>query len=253
MIELVLGFSLGLVSSLHCVGMCGPLILSIPKPKFTIHNFLYNKSIYNPIAYNIGRILTYVFIGIIVGIFGELIKITFLHQQISIFAGGLMLVTGIATKFEANNIIKSKILNNIFSKLKAQISALLNAQTTSKMFLLGVLNGFLPCGMVYMAILSSLAWGDIKSTAVYMGSFGLGTSPLLISFFFFSGFVSNKLKLKSQKLIPIVTIVIGLIVVFRGMGLGIPYLSPDLDKKTELMQKQQTNKQLSETPGGICY
>lgn len=253
MIELVLGFSLGLVSSLHCVGMCGPLILSIPKTKFTLHNFLHNKSIYNPIAYNIGRILTYVFIGIVVGLFGELIKITFLHQQLSIFAGGLMLITGVATKFEANNIIKSKTLNKIFSVLKTQISILLNAQTTSKMFLLGVLNGFLPCGMVYMAILSSLAWGDMNSTIIYMASFGLGTSPLLISLFFFSGFLSNKLRLKSQKIIPIVTIMIGLIVVFRGMGLGIPYLSPDLDKKTNQIKKQQTEKQLKETPGAICY
>lgn len=253
MIEIVLGFSLGLVSSLHCVGMCGPLILSIPAPKFTIHNFLYNKSIYNPIAYNIGRILTYVFIGIVIGLFGELVKITFLHQQISIFAGGLMLLTGVATKFEANNIIKSKFINKIFSILKAQISSLLKTQNTSKMFLLGILNGFLPCGMVYMAILSSLAWGNINSTIIYVASFGLGTSPLLISLFFFSGFLSNKLRLKSQKIIPIITIMIGLIVVFRGMGLGIPYLSPDLDKKTDLMKKQQTEKQIKETPGAFCY
>lgn len=253
MFAISLGLTLGLISSLHCIGMCGPLIIAIPKniSKKRSVNF---TSIVNPVFYNLGRILTYVFIGVIIGLFGQVIKLAFLQEQISIFAGVFMLVLGLTAKVDLANSFKSKKLNLIVSQLKSQIARLLKNQSYFKMFLLGVLNGFLPCGMVYMAVASSLALPNMYHSMLFMASFGVGTSPLLISLFMSANLISTKVRVKLNKYVPILTMIIGLLVVLRGMNLGIPYISPDLNKiKDKHTEKMDTKRALDNSKGGYCY
>lgn len=252
MFAITLGLTFGLISSLHCVGMCGPLVLAIHKnSSITSFNV---KSILNPILYNIGRILSYILIGLIIGFFGEVIKFAIVQEQISIFTGVMLLFIGITTKFNSTNTFKSQKLNNVINYLKNKIAYLLKNQSNSKMFFLGVLNGFLPCGMVYMALASSLAMPDITHTMLFMASFGLGTSPLLISLFVTSNLIPTSLRVKLNKFVPLITILLGFIIVLRGMNLGIPYISPDLDKaKDRHTEKMETKKALDSAAGGYCY
>lgn len=256
MIEFILGLSLGLVSSLHCVGMCGPLILAIPKNNSNLgklSNNLKYKSFLNPLLYNLGRISSYIFIGTMLGFFGEILRFAFIQEQLSIFTGVFMLVGGIVTKFDITNSFQSITFKKLMNKFKSNIAQLLHSQSYIKMLLLGALNGFLPCGMVYMALISSLALGSIESSAIYITGFGIGTSPLLISLFLFSNWIPTTIRQKMNKYTPILTILIGFVVVLRGMSLGIPYISPVLDKyKSQKSEKLNTKKALDKSVGGHC-
>ena len=91
---------------------------------------------------------------------------------------------------------------------------------------IGYLNGLLPCGLVYMAIFGALATGNAWEGSLYMALFGLGTVPLMTTAIYLGNFLTKTIKQRVLKLIPAFVVVIGLLFIIRGLGLGIPYLSP---------------------------
>ena len=91
---------------------------------------------------------------------------------------------------------------------------------------IGFLNGFLPCGLVYMALFAAIAGGNAINGSLYMAVFGLGTIPLMTTAIYFSQFLKGKARQRIQKAIPVFVILIGALFILRGLGLGIPYLSP---------------------------
>jgi len=91
---------------------------------------------------------------------------------------------------------------------------------------IGFLNGFLPCGLVYIAVFGAIAAGNIAQGSLYMVLFGAGTIPLMTTAVYFSGFLKGNRKQKIQKLIPVFVVLMGTLFILRGLGLGIPYISP---------------------------
>jgi uncharacterized protein len=211
-------FMLGLVGSLHCVGMCGAIALALPHPGRGWTSFITGR-----LAYNVGRILTYAVIGAVFGLIGRSLALAGIQRWLSIGAG-IAILLGL---FLSNRLTTPPIVRAV-GWLKARLGTLLQQRSLSSLLLLGMLNGLLPCGLVYAAAAASLATGNILSGVEYMAAFGLGTVPLMFGVSLTGRSLFAPFRLHLQKLIPASLALVALLLILRGMSLGIPYLSPDL-------------------------
>ncbi|WP_422081907.1 sulfite exporter TauE/SafE family protein [Ulvibacterium sp.] len=213
---------LGLMGSLHCIGMCGPIAFMLPVDR---NNNL--KKLLQVSIYHFGRLLSYALIGLVFGLLGKGLYIFGMQQKLSIGVGLLMIILVLIPAKTLNSYKLSKPVYNIISKIKNRLGQELKKKTPDTFLTIGFLNGFLPCGLVYMALFGAIAMGSAWEGSLYMMLFGLGTVPLMTSAIYFSGFLKGTLRHRVQKLIPAFVVVIGLFFILRGMGLGIPYISPE--------------------------
>ncbi len=216
---MISGFSLGILSSFHCIGMCGPIALSIP-----FHDSSNQKKIVNSLLYNLGRILTYAIMGLLFGLIGRGFFLSGLQQFFSITIGIVILFFLFLNIFNKSYIISQK-LNQKIQKL---ILFFLNKKQRYKVIFLGMANGLLPCGMVYLAIAAAVASGYINSSILFMLFFGLGTFPTMITISLFRFSIQQKPRNFIRKLMPFIIAIMGLLLIARGLNLGIPYLSPQI-------------------------
>ncbi|MGG5487240.1 sulfite exporter TauE/SafE family protein [Flavobacteriaceae bacterium 144Ye] len=214
-------FILGLLGSFHCVGMCGPIAFMLPVDR---SNSV--KKISQITTYHIGRLLAYSTIGLIFGLIGKNLYIFGLQQQLSICIGVLMIVVVLLPYKTFSKYNLSKPLHKIISKVKSELGSALKKKTADTFLTIGFLNGFLPCGLVYMAVFGSLVSSTITQGAMYMALFGLGTVPLMTSAIYLGKFLNTTIKQRIQKAIPVFVVIIGVLFILRGLGLGIPYISP---------------------------
>ena len=214
-------FILGLLGSFHCIGMCGPIAFVLPLDKNRKgHKF------FGPLLYNSGRIITYGLIGALFGLLGRGLYLAGFQQRLSILIGVIMIL---AVLFPLEFLGKYRVSAPIYSfinQVKQKLGLYLNKTSYKALFTIGFFNGFLPCGLVYMALLGSISAGSALDGALYMMLFGLGTVPMMTAAVFMGNFLKTSLRNRIQKAIPIFVIIIGLLFILRGMGLGIPYLSP---------------------------
>lgn len=223
---------LGLAGSLHCIGMCGPLVMAVHSARSN-GNWWYKK-----VLYHLGRISVYASLGAIAGSIGQTFVAFGLQRWIAITAGLLMMLF-LAWPAGMKR-FKSKPLNAI-GWLKGKFSALLKNQNAMSHFSLGVLNGLLPCGLVYVALAGSIALSDVWKSALFMALFGLGTTPALFAAGSILKWLSQKLRVRSYRAVQISLIAVSMLLILRGANLGIPYLSPAFSegsKKLECCHKQ---------------
>lgn len=211
----------GLLGSFHCVGMCGPIAFMLPVDRTNS-----TKKVAQIFTYHLGRILAYSLIGLFFGLVGKSLYIFGLQQQLSILIGILMIVVVLIPTKTFNNYNFSKPIYKIIFKVKSSLGQTLKKKTADTLLTIGFLNGFLPCGLVYMAVFASLAMNSALQGSFYMALFGLGTIPLMTSAIYLGKFLNSSVKQRIQKAIPVFVVIIGLLFILRGMGLGIPYLSP---------------------------
>lgn len=223
---------LGFASGFHCLGMCGPIALSLGLSKKQQVNFHLQN-----LTYQFGRILTYSFLGAIVGIVGEGFQLAGFQKYISILAG-ILLITMALFSFGGDFTSKIPAISNALLKVKINLGKLLRKTDYSSRFLTGVLNGFLPCGMVYMALTASLAAGGIWQSASFMVFFGLGTFPFMFAAVLFGNILNATVRNKILKIVPVFMLILGALFILRGMELGIPYVSP---KKEALKVEKHMN------------
>ncbi|MEY8848857.1 sulfite exporter TauE/SafE family protein [Psychroserpens sp. XS_ASV72] len=211
----------GLLGSFHCVGMCGPIAFMLPVDRS--NSF---RKVTQITTYHLGRLLAYALIGLFFGLIGKSLYIFGIQQQLSIAIGILMIVVVLipATTFNKYNF--SKPLYRIISKVKSALGQALKKKSADTLLTIGFLNGFLPCGLVYMAVFASLAMASALESSLYMVLFGLGTIPLMTTAIYLGKFLNTSMKQRIQKAIPVAVVIIGLLFILRGLGLGIPYLSP---------------------------
>ena len=230
---IISAFIIGLVGSLHCIGMCGPIVLALPSNEFSKIKIISTR-----LLYNFGRVITYSLLGLIFGIIGSRIEVFGLQQISSIGLGIVMIFYVLIPKRVVDLAINIKLVNSISRLLKNSFRKLLNKTSYSSFFLIGVLNGFLPCGFVYVGIAGALIAGSLIDSAIYMFLFGIGTIPVMFLTSLIPSFMGVKNRLRVQKIIPILIVVLGIIFILRGLNLGIPMLSPK-DSKV-LKNKTQT-------------
>lgn len=211
----------GLIGGFHCIGMCGPIAFMLP-----IDRNQKVRGIWQTTLYHGGRIFSYSMIGFLFGLLGKGFYFFGLQQQISIAVGLVMILSIVAPKLFAKFSI-SRPIYRFTSSIKNRLGQSLKRKESTTFFTIGFLNGLLPCGLVYMAMIASLTSTTILEGVLYMALFGLGTVPLM-SAVVLLGNVSNYInRQKIQKVIPYVVVVIGFAFVLRGLGLGIPFLSPE--------------------------
>lgn len=223
---------LGLLGSLHCVGMCGPIAFLLPVDRSNGTRKTMQIGIYH-----FGRLLSYSILGVLFGLLGKSLYLFGWQQQLSIAVGVLMILVVLIPTRIFNSHRLSRPIYAVISKIKNSLGAALKRKTADTFFTIGFLNGFLPCGLVYMAVFGSLATGNALEGGLYMIAFGLGTLPLMTTAIYFGNFLTGKVRSRIQKAVPVVIVLVGVVFILRGMGLGIPYLSPkpmNIEAKAEL-------------------
>ncbi|MDD7887487.1 sulfite exporter TauE/SafE family protein [Flavivirga sp. 57AJ16] len=218
---LISAFILGLLGSFHCLGMCGPIAFMLPLDRTNAF-----KKASQITTYHLGRLLAYSIIGLVFGSIGKSLYIFGFQQQLSIITGFLMILIVLIPQRTFSKYNFSKPIYKLISKVKSALGHALKKKTSDTFLTIGFLNGFLPCGLVYMALFGAIAGGDILKGSFYMAAFGLGTLPLMTAAIYFSNFLKGTARQKIQKAIPVFVVLIGCLFVLRGLGLGIPYLSP---------------------------
>lgn len=211
----------GLLGSFHCVGMCGPIAFLLPVDH---HNQV--KKLGQIFLYHIGRIVAYSFIGLLFGLIGKSLNLFGMQQQLSIIIGILMLVVIFVPQNVFNKYNFSKPIFRVIAKVKSALGAELKKKTPDTFLTIGLLNGFLPCGLVYVAVFGAIATGSALQGSLYMAMFGLGTIPLMTSAIYLGNFLNVQMRQRIRKAIPAFVVVIACLFIVRGLGLGIPYLSP---------------------------
>jgi sulfite exporter TauE/SafE len=216
---------LGLTSSLHCLGMCGPLVMAV--------NRIGGKtSLKDTFLYHSGRIIVYAVLGLIVGIVGSGLQFIGIQRWVTLVSGAVMIliyfIPRILGKLERNNWWQQN-LRSWYPKIKQYPGP--------TQFFFGMINGLLPCGMVYMALLGAIIQPRPELSAVYMMIFGAGTLPALVLLTRLSGIRDIQRKVFFRFFTKTAVLIVGCLFVLRGLSLGIPYLSPEItqtEEKTEV-------------------
>lgn len=217
---IISGFILGAISSFHCVGMCGPLALSLP-----ISQFSPGKKVLGILLYNFGRVVTYSSLGFFFGFVGRQIFIAGFQQTFSISAGAViffLFIMGLLHK----KINRVKAIDKFYLKVQLIVARFLRINNPVGFFITGLANGLLPCGMVYLAITGATAANNIWYGTGFMAAFGFGTAPALLVLSFAGFVISTEARHFILKLTPYAFFIISVLLILRGLNLGIPYLSP---------------------------
>jgi len=214
-------FILGIVGSLHCAGMCGPLALALPAASRSSASYVAGR-----IAYNIGRVITYCILGVVFGLVGKTLVLAGIQRWISI-ALGVALLAGL---FASRKLVFWKPVIFLLDAVKRSMSGLLKRRSLAALMTLGMLNGFLPCGLVYVACAGAIATGGVVTGTIHMAAFGVGTIPLMLAISISGKLIPLSVRLKLLKAIPVSVVLVATLLILRGMALGIPYVSPDLSQ-----------------------
>jgi uncharacterized protein len=217
MIELWAAFVLGLAGSLHCAGMCGPIALAIPANDR--RHFLLGR-----ILYNAGRIVSYSLLGLIFGALGASLALAGLQRWLSITVGAGLIILLFVSRRQALTVPFARAV----AHLKGSFARCLKSHSLGSVGVLGILNGFLPCGLAYAAAAAATATGSWLRAVEFMIAFGVGTVPMMLAIGIFGQKVQWRLRFRFEKLMPVSVIVLALLLVLRGLSLGIPYISPGL-------------------------
>lgn len=218
----IAGLGLGFLSSFHCVGMCGPIALSLPLKDYP--NSKKNGAL---LLYHGGRIFIYIFLGVLLGLLGRRFYFAGWQQAISIGTGSIILLVSFRYYFLKKN-SEPIWLQRFHLSLFKSIHQFLNSGKLFHYFYLGILNGLLPCGMVYLAIAGALNTHHLRDAALFMASFGMATLPALLVLSWLGMSIDINVRRKFQKWIPYFAITMAVILILRGLNLGIPFISPVL-------------------------
>ncbi len=216
MSDYYLAFMIGLLGSVHCIGMCGPLAFSVPSLREGIGYIVFDK-----ILYQGGRIISYCALGVFIGLLGQQIWMSGLQQGVSILTGILIILAAGSRIFKFSLGQQSSFLLKPFNKLFSYAF-----QHKANHLIIGMINGLLPCGFVYLALAGAVNTGGVAQAAQYMFWFGLGTAPLMLLATIGMGLTGNLVRRRINKVIPFMMLFLGAWFIFRGMDLNIPYLSP---------------------------
>ena len=237
---------LGIMGSFHCAGMCGPIAIALP-----LHGNTVSGKIFGGSLYNLGRTITYGIMGALFGMLGQGLALIGFQQKISVIMGSLMIISVLFPALFRNQYSLEKSWFSFVGKLKSTIGKMFSIRSYSSLFFIGMLNGLLPCGLVYMAIAGAIGTGSIGLGTLYMILFGLGTIPMLLGISLAGNLLSQTVRKRINKLIPIMVVLVGIFFILRGLSLGIPYLSPPrekIQKKFEKsLEKEQTTRTLNLT------
>ena len=212
---LAAGLAFGFLGSVHCVGMCGPLALSLPGGDQPRWLFWAERGLYN-----LGRAVTYTLLGVLVGLAGQVVSLAGIQQPLSVGIGVLMIL-GATVPWVARQARRLEQAPSAFlERVMAPIGSLYRTGGPTAMLIVGLLIGLLPCGFVYAALATAVTAGSVDLSTVFMAGFGLGTGPAMLGVSLLGRVASSRLRTRLQALVPVGLALVGLLLVLRGLGLG---------------------------------
>ncbi|RDV13563.1 sulfite exporter TauE/SafE family protein [Pontibacter diazotrophicus] len=215
------GFIFGLVGSFHCVGMCGPIAMALPFVGSSGWRYYAGRLLYNG-----GRIVTYTALGALAGAFGQSLQMAGLQQTVSIVSGILILLLLVLPAALQGKAARAVGTDKVMVWVRHKLGYFFQKNSLGALFMVGLLNGLLPCGFVYIALAGAISAPGIEGAMLYMALFGLGTLPLMFLVSLSGKLISLKLRSTFNRLVPYVGMCLAILFIVRGLGLGIPYLSP---------------------------
>lgn len=224
MVYWITALSLGFLSSLHCIGMCGPIALALPLNRSSTLTILGGL-----LLNNASRIAGYAIMGLLAGILGKGMAIAGLQNYLSILSGILILL--VLFGMHSSHLASPAIIQRFTGKWKAAAGRLFGTNSPYALSLIGLLNAFLPCGFVYMALAGAGSTGNLTSGAIFMMLFGAGTAPALIFVAFAARWVKPRARSYVRKLTPVFVTLLACVLILRGLNLNIPYISPASDQQ----------------------
>jgi uncharacterized protein len=220
--------TIGLMGSLHCVGMCGPIALAVP-----LSNHGKGYRFLGSFNYLFGKALTYSLLGLFSGAFAKMLSMAGFQRYISIFTGILILLVFIIQNIGYKSLGLERLNYQWLLILKKQFNKFLQEKNLLSAFLIGLLNGVLPCGLVYVALAGAVGAGGWWQSMLYMFLFGVATMPLMFVLMIFKSKLSLSFSGLFQKAIPTFTVILAVLLIIRGLNLGIPYFSPKVNTVKE--------------------
>ncbi len=219
--EVWAGFIVGLFGSLHCVGMCGPIVAALPQGEGGRSAFLGGR-----LLYNLGRVITYAGLGLVFGLIGKSIFMAGYQQGLSIAIGVVIILAVVTPSRYSQGLIAALGLGKVYALISRLWGRLFRSGKRSSLLAIGVLNGFLPCGFVYVGLAGAVATGGALKGSAYMALFGVGTIPILLAFAFAGNVIGHKFRRAFSRAVPVLAVGLALVFILRGLSLGIPILSP---------------------------
>jgi sulfite exporter TauE/SafE len=216
MSEQYLAFMIGLLGSVHCIGMCGPLAFAVPSLQKGAGWLLLDKGLYQ-----VGRIISYCLLGLLIGLIGRQLWMAGLQQGVSIFTGLLIILAACSRIFKIAMRGHSTLLLKPFHRLFGYA-----LKHKANHLIIGMINGLLPCGFVYLALAGAVNMPDLSGAVAYMFFFGLGTAPLMMIAALTVGLTGTIMRNRINKVVPYLMVCLGIWFILRGLELNIPYLSP---------------------------
>lgn len=210
-------FTIGLFGSLHCVGMCGPIACALPVRaggRWAVAG--------NALLYNLGRTLTYSLLGGVIGLAGRGLYLAGFQQIMSVALGVMLLLIALFSINVEANLLRLPHLQRLVFQLKCQLARLLKNRSVNAAFFIGLLNGLLPCGLVYMAVVGALTTGGVGSGMAYMALFGLGTLPLMLATGLAGNFAGLRFRKALRRAYPAFLIFFAILFLFRGLNFNLP-------------------------------
>jgi len=214
--------AVGFLGSVHCIGMCGPIALALPGSDHSI-SFIIER-----VLYNAGRIITYTLLGAIFGLVGNIISLAGWQGPLSIFLGVAIVVAALVPRHYRSSISSLPLIKPLLERLKKLLPRFMKMHSKSALLATGILNGFLPCGFVYVGLAGAISTGTTLSAMAYMALFGLGTFPAMFLVSMGPRIFSGTVRAKIQRITPYLAVLVGVLLIIRGMGLGIPFVSPNI-------------------------
>ncbi len=212
---------IGIVGSLHCIGMCGPIAISLP-----LGNKSWRRRTLGGLTYNTGRILTYGMLGALFGLLGQGIEMAGLQRWASILIGVAMILSVLYPAMFKGKLKIEQVLFGYAGRMVGKFRKLFAINTLPSLFLIGLLNGLLPCGLVYVAVAGAINTNSILGGIGFMLVFGLGTVPVMMAIPLIGNLIGSGFRKKYQYLLSVLVISLGILFILRGLSLGIPYVSP---------------------------
>jgi uncharacterized protein len=227
MTDMQVAFFIGLFGSIHCVGMCGPLALALP-----VNNTGTLWLVFDKLIYQLGRVISYTMLGLVIGLIGKQVWLLGIQQSVSIISGVLIIAAALTRLFKWR----------FFSQKKGGPATLINRSLVYALqhkwghLFIGMLNGLLPCGFVYLALVGAVNTPSVLSSAKYMFWFGMGTLPLMFIATVSTGFFSLNIRRKLNSIVPYFMLCLGVWFIMRGLSLNIAYLSPTINVEQGVCQ-----------------
>lgn len=231
--HLITALTIGLVGSLHCIGMCGPIAVALPLGQKNLP-----AKVWGSVLYNIGRALTYGIMGALFGLLGKGLHFAGLQQWASIFMGVAMIISVLFPVIFREKIKIGSLTSGYSARLISRFRELFGKHSYRNLFVIGLLNGLLPCGLVYVAVAGAINTNDVATGALFMIVFGLGTLPVMMAVSLIGSMISIRIRSQLARLVPTFVVMLGIVFILRGMALGIPYISP----RTQMLTPEKEMK-----------